>query len=869
MELTGNDYLGFIKDDKTLFYQPNNNHHNGFKYLKPTGNFYDYSDNYWHYILFNHQLPEQGWKIHISANVKDAQQLLLAVSKYLTVKHVTYKFVNTLDELVLSNSKYGDRAGSGKFITVYPRTDKEFVELLDELAQVTSNFLEGPYILSDKEWHDTHIFYRYGAFKEIKARINGKEVYCIKDNHGNLIEDKRVPYYQTPKFIVEPAELKSNVQQYDKFEFKQLMKYRIDSALHFSNAGGVYHATLNGNECVLKEGRAYAGLDANGLDGFKRVEREYKALAKLHDVPETVNVYEKFKAWKHLYLVEEYLEGDTLADFIDSQYPFTASKVEKKKYAQKCTAIINALTVAVEHIHSYGLAIGDLQPDNVILLNLTDNIIKLIDFENSQKLTAKYQPGMATPGYADVNAHTFGEADNIALYKIARYMILPIASDFDWAPEMEQEQDKNIADEFGPEIVDFFHCLKNKLSLNFNTSTRHPQHYQANLFKPKTSFDIDNLDKNISEIAQGIIQHLDFDFMGLIRGDITEYDSQISYYSVANGAFGAIMALTRSNCLNSKINHQIHNWIDYQITNIKKLLDNQDNNSGLFTGLTGIAVVLAEQGYQELSKLIMDKLLSCKLNQDISIYSGISGVGLAYLTFYLQNNDEKYLRQAQLLAKKVSELTQSEIYTKECDSGLLTGWLGAALFLWKMYVATQSEKYRIEALRILHLVLNNSLEINQTVAYIKDNTLSYERLMPYVNHGSAGLALLLIEFIQDSPESINQNEKAILQKLIKANDVFVTYLDGLFDGFISLIVLDTAVANLTDDNRLAHKLKLLNNYIVGQNDVAFVQGRFGYKLSLDLTTGNSGLLLVLNDIKQHKWGSWMPLFKSNKFKLFC
>ncbi|MFB8733363.1 hypothetical protein ACEQPO_03765 [Bacillus sp. SL00103] len=45
-------------------------------------------------------------------------------------------------------------------------------------------------------------------------------------------------------------------------------------------------------------------------------------------------------------------------------------------------------------------------------------------------------------------------------------------------------------------------------------------------------------------------------------------------------------------------------------------------------------------------------------------------------------------------------------------------------------------------------------------------------------------------------------------------------------------------------------------------------GEYGYRLSLDLQTGNSGLLLALSDIDNDKWNSWLPLPKNNKLNLF-
>ena len=50
--------------------------------------------------LIGQELPNQGWKIHISSNLKDAQLLLDKVSKVCLKEEVTFKYVK--DDLELS-----------------------------------------------------------------------------------------------------------------------------------------------------------------------------------------------------------------------------------------------------------------------------------------------------------------------------------------------------------------------------------------------------------------------------------------------------------------------------------------------------------------------------------------------------------------------------------------------------------------------------------------------------------------------------------------------------------------------------------------------------------------------------------------------
>ena len=85
-----------------------------------------------------------------------------------------------------------------------------FTQVLQELGQRLKQIKSGPYILSDRQWQDSCLYYRYGAFKKITIKKSGKTVYCIYTPDGKKIEDRREPYYNQPSFVDEPAFVKNN-----------------------------------------------------------------------------------------------------------------------------------------------------------------------------------------------------------------------------------------------------------------------------------------------------------------------------------------------------------------------------------------------------------------------------------------------------------------------------------------------------------------------------------------------------------------------------------------------------------------------------------------------------------------------------------
>ncbi|HFV2809188.1 TPA: protein kinase, partial [Streptococcus agalactiae] len=367
------------------------------------------------------------WKIHISTHLDFAQNTLDIVVPYLLDKKISFKYVPNEQVLLSKNSKYGDRAASGKFITIYPNNKIYFLEILVELEQLLSDLPKGAYILNDKRWKNSNLYFRYGGFAPMYVNKDGINVLAIETPDGNLIPDNRAPYYEIPSFIKEPDEIDTmskkmelELEQEDTSKFDA---YEVISALHFSNGGGVYKVKKDSKYYVMKEGRPGSGLDALKKDGFTRLKNEAEILYKLKKENHVVDVYDYFEIWENNYLIEEYLEGKDIADYVAQNFPFSY-KQDRKSYAEKMLSVINQIEELIKNIHKKNIAIGDLQPNNIVILE--DGTIKLIDLETATSLKQKYQPGLMTPGFISRNAKTFEEADWFALVRLSRFLFLPI-----------------------------------------------------------------------------------------------------------------------------------------------------------------------------------------------------------------------------------------------------------------------------------------------------------------------------------------------------------------------------------------------------------------------------------------------------------
>lgn len=247
-----------------------------------------------YYDIPNVLLPIQGWKIHISVSIDEAVDMLSCVSKILIDLEIPFKHVKSEQALNNMYSKHGNRVSAGKFITIYPQGE-EFLELLDILENSISNFKKGPYILTDKQWKDTNIYFRYGAFKKM---VSDSGELCLMNAAGNLVPDLRKPQYHVPDFIKVPAKLKQVDSNGDvnKQNDNKLKEYKIVKAFRFSNSGGIYIAERKdtGTKCVIKEARAEIGYDGLMHSASQRLENEYNSLVKLNNIPGIVNVIDLF-----------------------------------------------------------------------------------------------------------------------------------------------------------------------------------------------------------------------------------------------------------------------------------------------------------------------------------------------------------------------------------------------------------------------------------------------------------------------------------------------------------------------------------------------------------------------------------------------
>lgn len=166
---SADEYLLFAANKKTIYYSEPVCAYKGSYVLPTNGNPEQWevrSDGHWTYANCRmYSFPSQGWKIHITTTISDAQNVLHDVAEYLFAKSISFKYLSSRDLLIQVNGKYADRLESGKFITIYPSSEDVFVQLLKDLKTIVCKYDDGPYVLTDKQWQNSNVFFQVRCSK--------------------------------------------------------------------------------------------------------------------------------------------------------------------------------------------------------------------------------------------------------------------------------------------------------------------------------------------------------------------------------------------------------------------------------------------------------------------------------------------------------------------------------------------------------------------------------------------------------------------------------------------------------------------------------------------------------------------------------
>ncbi len=712
------------------------------------------------------EIPPQGFKIHVSGTVANAEEVLRRVVPECVAERTSFKVIADPTLLLFAGSKNFGRGSSSKFITTYPPNQATFERLIETLHQRTKD-LDGPYILSDMRYKDSRVvFYRYGGMQRMHVMtVTGARDPVILKPDGQPVPDDRLPFYQLPEWVSDPFGNRPVTDYDDTHVLNE--RYEIEAALSFSNRGGVYRARdlSTGRTVIVKEARPCTATWVRGSDFVDAVDllrREFAILRSLQELEFLPEAIDLFTEWEHVFLVEQFLEGRTLTRYRARSdvalIPFTGEQARKRNFCRIFKRIAVQLVAAVEQVHGRGVLIGDLSPGNVIIDPDTLRI-HLIDLESAYFLAdADTMGGLsavwATPGFATRNRlrrdRLTPEDDHYALGMLLYSLITPVQTLFDLEPTATERVLSRIDESVGlpsevPAVI--FSLLEGDVAKTKRTLQRWKVAESVRRHPAPSRGDFADVESELELLARRIAEYV------LSTTDLERTDRlwpadinalQTNPLSLAYGACGTLLFLQDVlGCAPAEAEH----WV------LQRQIAPHSYPPGLYVGTAGVALALLELGHEEKAMKVLGYTYESSLRfNDPTMFHGVAGWGLASLSLHQATGHDRCLTAAveagEHLLSTEELRSEGSCWRNSVDQqvhyGFAFGASGIALFLLYLHQATGEQRFLECARRGVAFETESAMDFSGKPKWVRfEGDLLTE---PYWLHGAAGVGSTLIRF---------------------------------------------------------------------------------------------------------------------------
>jgi hypothetical protein len=339
----------------------------------------DPSDSIWRYShAGDATAPVQGWKLHVSATLLSAGDVLEKVGRLLASRRVSFKAPCSLWELVKLNSGlYYGYSQVGKVFTVYPRTDSEAVELALDIYALTRR-TPAPVVPFNLRFGG-NVYYRFGAFARMELEHpDGRRSLAIRDRGGALVPDERTAASAKPDWVTDPFLDARPRARRPRPQIRLASSFHVFRVLVQRGKGGVYqaaHFAADGpTPCLLKEGRRNGEVNWDGRDGAQMVRHEERVISALSGCGVSApRIRASFELDGNFYLATEFIEGESLHNLL----------VRRARRLPVAVALGYGTQLAeiFGRLHAAGWVWRDCKPAN--LLVTPEGRLRPIDFEGA------------------------------------------------------------------------------------------------------------------------------------------------------------------------------------------------------------------------------------------------------------------------------------------------------------------------------------------------------------------------------------------------------------------------------------------------------------------------------------------------------
>ncbi|MGC4937491.1 class III lanthionine synthetase LanKC [Kribbella sp. DT2] len=828
-------------------------------------------------------LVPQGWKLHVSTAPDRAEQTLADALEVLVEQRVPFKFLLDRRSTERTLAKRWSRGSAGKFITVYPATDEEFLTVAKELADAVGD-TGGPHILSDRPVPgSTSVFYRYGGFlADRRYTPDGVPSLMLKAPDGSDVPDYRQPYYSVPSWATDPfgeAEPEAGVPLLDDG------RYRVESALAFSNGGGVYTGAVeaDGSPVILKEARPGV-MASSTTSALEALEREHRILEKLADTGHFVRPRGFFSESGHHFLVEDRVTGPQMSTRSVSTNPLHTLDLTPEGlrgyYATQQRWWLQ-LADAIAAAHARGVVLADLSFTNVLIDDgpdgsTPDSRLVVIDLEAAIEHGVDAPLGLTTPGVSSPRVIedklADGAGDYYALGALMLGSLHPVNAAVGFHPELLPGFLEALRDDLAlpPGLTDLIGELMDPAAQGagpdpvavrrrieaLDFATHRAWDSPVPLLLPATGPTSEQRAHTV-ETARGLVDTI------MLSGDPTRSDRlfpghplqhETNPYSVGYGAAGVLHTLLNlsdevadGSGRRSRLPGMATSWL------LAAPLSPARIPPGLYTGLAGVAWTLDEAGQPDRAREVLrDAVDHPLLDGEPGMLQGIAGVGTACLRLWRSQGDASHLDNAVALAERLV-LPHGPI-------GYAYGGSGVSTFLLYLALATGDDKWQSLSRTALRHDLEQLFPLNDVLSsfpsHAPDDGENPTDLKPYWDHGTAGVATAVLRQLAVAPDDeLRQAWDAMRADLVRSWSVMPQLYHGL--SGLGMALLDAA--ELIGDEQAGldawRTAEGVLRFVVGAPDQTSVPGEQCLRESVDLATGASGVLMFLDRLTRYREGS--------------
>jgi serine/threonine protein kinase len=391
------------------------------------------------WFIFNCQpvgYTEQGWKLHISAHPSSAIVVLHRVLGLLLQARAPFKVAASLQALRTLNEGLYGWSQIGKFITIYPSSEAEAVELASLLDEHT-HALTAPKIPSDRPLYPgSLVHYRYGSFSSslMMQEQDGIISPAIRTPTNAFIPDRRKNHYEAPGWCSDPF-VKAGISR-ESIPMKRMLdrRYLLVGIMTASPAHTLYLAgdLQAARSCVIKGPGIFWEQGTVDESINQALYHEAEILRTLASVAQVPACYACLEQDGSVFLVLEDITGEPFTEYVkrlrDQGQQITPGQA--LDWGKQIATILSA-------IHQQKLVYADLKSSNIIIDR--EQRLHLIDFELTDQQGSCSLGTRGTRGYSSLQRQAglpLDTADDIYSLGCLMYFIVTGAEPSE-APNVE------------------------------------------------------------------------------------------------------------------------------------------------------------------------------------------------------------------------------------------------------------------------------------------------------------------------------------------------------------------------------------------------------------------------------------------------